>query len=244
MIEALKGRARGYGIYWSAHRAFYGVRELVEQRIPGSGVQEWLWSRRAPASDEQLDLDLTHPHRRVLLEHLLADRADSYLEFGTGPGLNLELLARVRPDLSLIGVDISPQALAVAKRRLSRINEGTRVRLLRGSVSTLEGLSARSVDTVFSDAVLMYLAPDHLLTFVREAVRVARRRLVFLEWHLDTAESAAPFHYADGHWVHDFRRVVTKAIGRPVEIEPLPEGTWNGRGWSSYGATVTVALQP
>lgn len=40
------------------------------------------------------------------------------LDVGTGPGLLLVALARVRPDLALTGVDVSPEMVAAARRNL------------------------------------------------------------------------------------------------------------------------------
>ena len=67
------------------------------------------------------------------------------LEIGIGSGLNLPLYGDAVEEV--IGVDVSPELLAMAERAAQR--SGLRVRLLEGSAEHLPSTIAdRSVDTV------------------------------------------------------------------------------------------------
>jgi len=61
---------------------------------------------------------------RPLYRRIAADIADSapdgaaLLDVGTGPGILLKTLGRLRPDLELVGVDLSPDMVAHAGRNL------------------------------------------------------------------------------------------------------------------------------
>ena len=67
-------------------------------------------------------------YRRIAAD--LAEAApagSSVLDIGTGPGVLLDELHRLRPDLRLTGVDLSEDMVEIAERNLARI-EGAEVR--------------------------------------------------------------------------------------------------------------------
>lgn len=74
-------------------------------------------------------------------------RSATVLDIGTGPGILLAELARQRPDLELIGVDISADMVAAARANLSAY--GSRVTVHTGDVARLP-LPDDSVDLVVS----------------------------------------------------------------------------------------------
>lgn len=69
------------------------------------------------------------------------------LDVGTGPGVLLAELARIRPDLRLTGVDPSPDMVAAARRNCAR--HGERIVALEGDAARLP-LDDHSVDLVIS----------------------------------------------------------------------------------------------
>jgi release factor glutamine methyltransferase len=56
-----------------------------------------------------------------VLEHLPADRAAAVLDLGTGSGCIAISIALARPPARLLGVDRSPEALAVARKNAARL---------------------------------------------------------------------------------------------------------------------------
>ena len=65
----------------------------------------------------------------------LAPEGAAVLDVGTGPGVLLVELARLRPDLRITGVDLSPDMVAAAQRKLA--DWGGRVEAVTGDVAAL-----------------------------------------------------------------------------------------------------------
>lgn len=76
-----------------------------------------------------------------------APRGVTVLDVGTGPGVLLTELARLRPDLELIGIDISADMVAAARRNLAPY--APRANVHTGDVARLP-LADRCVDLVVS----------------------------------------------------------------------------------------------
>jgi Methylase involved in ubiquinone/menaquinone biosynthesis len=74
-------------------------------------------------------------------------RGATVLDVGTGPGILLAELARRRPDIELIGVDISADMVAAARANLAPY--GSRVTVHTGDVADLP-LADASVDLIVS----------------------------------------------------------------------------------------------
>src|SRR5215211_1099158 len=65
----------------------------------------------------------------------LAPQGAAVLDIGTGPGVLLAELARLRPDLTLTGIDLSEDMVTAARRNLAP--HGDRVTVRVGDVSHL-----------------------------------------------------------------------------------------------------------
>jgi ubiquinone/menaquinone biosynthesis C-methylase UbiE len=108
----------------------------------------------------------------AIVRHIAAQPMDSLLDAGTGTGSMLELLA---PHVKrAVGIDVSPEMLAIARDRLSRANvQHAQVRL--GDAYRLPfpgGNEVSGFDAVLFHQVLHYL--DDPQAAVAEAARVMR----------------------------------------------------------------------
>jgi arsenite methyltransferase len=135
---------------------------------------------------EQLDIayrrrDLLR-RRALVHEALAAQPGDRVLDAGCGPGFYVaELLDRVGPDGSVVGVDSSPQMLALAAHR----TEGRpNVELREGDVSALPVQDA-DFDRALSVQVLEYVAD--VPAALAELYRVLRPGGRLLVWDVDWA---------------------------------------------------------
>ena len=88
-------------------------------------------------------------YARVAEEVATARPSGTVLEVGSGPGQLAVLLARAAPDITLTGVDISPEMVDRAARRAEGAGLGGRVRLEVGDVGSLPFPDA-SFDAVVS----------------------------------------------------------------------------------------------
>ena len=83
------------------------------------------------------------------------------LALGTGSGAIALALALLRPQLDVVAVDRSPDALAVAKRNLGRLLPGTqRVHLVRGD--WYQALSGGAFDLIVSNPPYVAARDPHL----------------------------------------------------------------------------------
>lgn len=77
---------------------------------------------------------IPRPETETLVELALARRPASVVDVGTGSGCIAIALAVHLPQAAVCGIEISPAALAVAQRNVSRHGVSGRVRLMRGDV--------------------------------------------------------------------------------------------------------------
>ncbi len=127
-----------------------------------SNAAEWERIRALHAPDKDVE--------SAIARHLTAAPIDSFLDAGTGTGRMLELIA---PHAGrAIGIDVSPDMLAIARDRLLRANiQNAQVRL--GDTYRLpfpNGSAGSGFDVVLFHQVLHYL--DDPGTAVAEAARV------------------------------------------------------------------------
>ncbi|MBK9335861.1 MAG: class I SAM-dependent methyltransferase [Lewinellaceae bacterium] len=95
-----------------------------------------------------------HGRRRVL-EFLPKNKNQTLVEVGCGTGHNLRQLARLHPDWSLIGIDVSAEMLAKASRATASCSR--RVQLFEKPYATADFRLQESVDIIlFSYALTMF----------------------------------------------------------------------------------------
>jgi len=185
-------------------------------------------------------------HQNVLLGVILAhiykhwhegNGIGSILEAGCGGGRNLYHLARFNQAMDLFGIDISSKAVADANHWLANTDEQIRdIRVFQADLRKLEKrheASDHTFDLIFSDATMIYIRDDEIKTVLSELVKICNKVLIFSEWHADCEKS---FTF-DGHWVHNYNRLLPGACARPY-----PEGSWDSEGWCKYGHIITYEL--
>ena len=111
-----------------------------------------------------MSTELLRPYR----ERVIASATGRVLEIGIGSGLNLPLYGSAVREV--IGIDISPEMLAIAERALATSKPGN-VRLLEGTAERLP-IDDRSIDTVVITWALCSI-PDPIAA-LGEAGRVLR----------------------------------------------------------------------
>ena len=99
----------------------------------------------------------------------LAPEGGAVLDVGTGPGVLLLELAQQRPDLTLTGLDRSPDMVAAAQHKLARL--GTRATAVTGDAADLPFPDA-SFDLIVSSASLHHW--EHPENAAPELARVLR----------------------------------------------------------------------
>ncbi|OGR90782.1 MAG: hypothetical protein A3J74_05700 [Elusimicrobia bacterium RIFCSPHIGHO2_02_FULL_57_9] len=216
-----------------------------EEYLFGSRIHKWKWRLEATPSPQELAQSISHPHREFLIGAITRGMpARSALEIGCNMGQNLRLLAGKFPEASFQGLDINPNFIEKGQHWL--LGDGIKnISLQPGTGEDLSKFGDKSIDLTFSDATLIYLGPDKIDQAIGEMIRVTRKSLLFNEWNLDGTRCQERSTWYFGHWVHDYKAILTKhAPNAEVRIHRLPEGLWApGGGWEKYGALIEVDLK-
>ena len=184
-----------------------------------------------------------HSHRPFLLEHISKfSPVSSILEIGANCGPNLYLLAKKFPDARIVGIDINPRAVQKGNEWFAE--EGIKnVRLFVGKAYELRQFEDKSFDIIFTDAVLIYIAPDKIRKVIKDMLRIASKAVILFEWH--------SFHHASNpsgtyvrHWMRDYAALLNEFVPeKNIHITKMPEELWPDKYWQKYGGVVEVDLE-
>ena len=122
---------------------------------------------------------------RLAIEALSVEPTDTVLELGFGPGRALKVLSRLAPHGRILGVDRSPEMLALAMRANRKAVAEGRIQLRLGSFTALPW-PEESVDKLLAVNVAYFF--DRSGEEFREAKRILRRggRMVVFATHRST----------------------------------------------------------
>ncbi len=127
-----------------------------------SWFESWLYDRYIAPAVEDL--------ARTMIDRLVADDGSrALLDVGCGGGQNAALLADLRPDVRITGLDLSPEQVARAARRGARF--GDRLRFVAGSALAMP-FDGEAFDAVYSVASIKHW-PDPRRG-LEECIRVLR----------------------------------------------------------------------
>jgi SAM-dependent methyltransferase len=181
--------------------------------------------------------DLLAQRARVL-ERLEPRAGERILDVGVGPGLlALELAQAVGPDGEVVGIDTSPDMLAMAQTRLQGVRQA---RCVRGDAAALD-FPDRAFDAAVSTQVHEYVADMPVaLTELLRVLRPGGRALILdtdwrsIVWHSsDEARMAKVLQVWDGHLADPHLPSKLGALLRAagfaapqVEIVPMLTPAW------------------
>lgn len=103
----------------------------------------------------------------------------------------------------------------------------------------------KSFDVVVTDAVLIYVSRDTICGVIQGMVRLARKGLIFVEYH-DFAQQLSDKQglgvYTAGHWVRDYVTLLKQFVpAGQIRVTRLGD-LWPGGNWGKYGALVEATL--
>lgn len=170
---------------------------------------------------------------------------NNILEIGCASGPNLYILAMKYPKVKFYGVDISKKAIEVGKNIFKK-EKIDNVFLNVSGAEKLKDFENKSIDLIFTNAVLLYIGPDKIKLVIEEIIRIARKRIILFEWHDNKIINS--IH--KGHWIHNYRFIINKFIPdkkikitriQPLIAKLLPSEKWD-RNWVEFGNIIEVTL--
>jgi ubiquinone/menaquinone biosynthesis C-methylase UbiE len=212
------------------------LQESLERGPIGTRLQEWLWRtrhlyRRGWAQSYLETID--HPHRGQIVEAVAAFHPESVLEIGCASGANLVRLRQSLPHARLHGLDINAEAIRVGREYFAH-DRG--IALSVGHADQLVAFPDKCQDVVFSDAILILVAPDRIHRVLAEMIRVARKGMVLNEYH---AAGETRGHFDGGRWVYDLTAILRLLAPENAHIETR-KSAFTGGLWDRYGTLITV----
>lgn len=190
---------------------------------------------------------INHPHRNYLIKYISEFHPNSVFEIGCNCGPNLRLLAKKNPECDFTGIDINSESITKGKIWLKQ--EGiSNISLIHGTADDLSRYPDNSFDIVFSDAVLIYIALDKIEPILKELIRIAKKRVILLEWQRQRSSSFIPLkfqHYIfrRGLWAWDYSELLhgNKKV-KLVSCEKITPDIWPDEYWIKYGSLITITL--
>ncbi len=197
---------------------------------PEAKVRE-LYEEWADSYTEMMDTEIDLPVYSDTLGRLaerIADAASPVIDTSCGPG---HMLARFHerhdPKRTLLGIDLSPRMVAIARSRL-----GTIARIMIGDMCDLRPVESGSSAAVLSFFAIHHIGPREIVAATKEWHRVLRPggQLVVAAW-----EGTGPIDYGDKSdvvalrysreevvaWARAAGFVVDRCVVEPVEGMPM-----------------------
>lgn len=218
------------------------IQEIIERNLVSLRLQELIWRLRhfyRIGWAENYLKSVDHYHRKqIVCAFEKFKNIKSILEVGCGSAPNLINLRQQFPKARLLGIDINPRAIEVAKNYFYS-KKTKNVELKVGNIDKIKVLT-KSIDIVLSDAVLMYIPPDRILKVLKELCRIANKGLIFNEYNKRGLGKEGYFN--GGCWVYDFKFLLKKLLPKS-NIKLLKSSMSKQKGaWEMYGRLIEVRL--
>jgi SAM-dependent methyltransferase len=131
-------------------------------------------------------------HLNALATSRLVRRGGCVLDLGSGSGRNLAYLARCRPDLRIIGIELAETMVSIGRRYLADCGLSERVELRLGDMTCFRRDLDVDVDLVSSIFALHHLPTADHLAGCLDQIGEARRALDCAVWIFDHARPRHP----------------------------------------------------
>lgn len=243
MKNKLLAFLRQYSSLYSLMRKTYWKIRDFQAHFFGTKIQEKKWQNRRVDMIQKWFSNINDPHRQFLIEKISKFYPFAkVLEIGCGYGPNFYLLAKCFTEVEFTGIDINPSLIHEGNKWLNKENIPN-IKLLVGKADQLQQFSDKSFDVIFTDAVLIYIGPDKIKKLISQMIRVARRALVFVEWHQEKEDHEGFGIYHFGHWNRNYVNLLKQFVPEnKIFLTKLPKEKWPVKDWSELGYIVEVTL--
>jgi len=219
------------------------IKKLIN-KLFGTFGDELYWRFRHLFADPKWaenyisENSISHAHRQFLIDKIAAYAPiENILEIGCASGPNLYLLKKRFPNIKTFGIDISKYAVRVGQEWFNN-EKITDFKFSEGKADDLREFSDKSIDIIFTDAILIYIGPEKIRKVIKEIMRVARKAVILNERH----DSSTFCSYKD-HWIYNYEALLSNFINiEKIMITKIPKELWPVEGWKEFGAVIEAVL--
>lgn len=160
-----------------------------------------------------------HPHRTLISQILATMPWISLIEIGCGPGANLKniLSTNKKPFIQIGGVDINPDAIALANKTFTN-------GMFKVSSGDDMMLSDKSCDVILSDMTLIYVG--QIDKYLNEIKRVTRNYVVLCEFHSKSWWKRWGLWLRTGYHAYDYAKLLEKHSFYDIGWYKIPDQMW------------------
>lgn len=227
-------------------RPVYKRLQKIVYGLIGTKLYGRIWGRRAsPINLGTLDQLLLDRHRAFLLDRISSfGPLESVLDIGCGAGAAGLLLAKKFPAMRVYGVDIHKLSVDAGNANFKKHNIAN-AKLMYGNACDLSLFKSKSVDLVYTDAVLLYVGPEKIIQAIREMLRVALKGVLLFEFHdqaLTSDREIRGIHTEDG-FVRNYERLIHMVAPEcSVSIVKIPTDVFPGGRWPLYAHSIEITF--
>jgi len=202
----------------------------------GTRIKELEWTIKNLRKKEPATNSLNEPVRQILASKIIEANPKTVLEVGCGYGQNLHILSQKIPDAKLLGFDMNRTAINYAKKIMQKAT------LWTGYIEeTLQQSADKTIDVTFTNAALMYIAPQDIREVMKNIIRITKKKIVLVEllptrWEDDPLGMGT---YEKGKWSRNY---MAHLKGYPIRITQIPKDSHLDERWKKQGAIVEAIL--
>src|SRR3990167_406839 len=168
-----------------------------------------------------------HPHRGVLAYYCSTVPWQSMIEVGCASGPNLFHFAKSFPGRDIGGVDVNPDAIALARQvlEIARPNMPSNIAYAEVGTGDKSFLGDKCTDLILTESTLIYVGPLKIKSYLREFKRVARKNVVLYEFYSPSFWKRLTMPLS-GYWAHNYKRLLKQVGFDDIRIIKLPKEAW------------------
>ena len=194
------------------------------------------WKTRKIDWEKDYLLTWTHPHRQLIIDFLKTKSFGSVCELGCASGPNLVRIRKEFPSVQLGGVDVAPDAIALARRVFP---DG--IFEVRSAHDLF--FSDKSVDVTLTDMALIYLSKREFRKALKEIRRITRKYCIFVEFHHVSWFKRLALKLGVGYNAYDWPKELEAAGFHDIEIRKIRENEWpDGEAQRAFGFIITCRV--
>lgn len=221
-------------------KIFYWQAKKLQVHLLGTRIAEQSWRKQNFMQVKKvfsIKQSLYHSHRKFLIKKISQlQPLKNILEIGCGNGPNLFWLSKKLPQANLVGIDINNSFIKTGREWLNKKNIKN-IKLMVNKADNLDKFNNKSFDVVFTDAVLIYIGPDKIQQVIRQFIRLAKKAVIFLEWH-DIKDQ-----YYFGHWIRNYNNLIKKIAPKSqIRITKINPKIWPDKNWQKFGYLIEVLI--